>query len=104
MQIFGNNTGFRCYSDACYIGEKAKAPAFSRELKVEDGYFYVNLEEEASATVRLYTLDGKIVRTQQYPPQMDFNEKLDLDGLTSGMYILQCAVGELQVVKKVVVR
>lgn len=99
-----NNTGFRCYSDACYIGEKAKAPAFSRELKVEDGYFYVNLEEEASATVRLYTLDGKIVRTQQYPPQMDFNEKLDLDGLTSGMYILQCAVGELQVVKKVVVR
>lgn len=104
VRTYWEYEGFRCYSDACYIGEKAKAPAFSRELKVEDGYFYVNLEEEASATIRLYTLDGKIVRTQQYPPQMDFNEKLDLDNLTPGMYILQCAVGELQVVKKVVVR
>lgn len=94
---------FRCYSDAL-IYKPSEVPIFSRELKIENGYFYVNLKEEAPATVRLYTMDGKVVRTQNYPPQIDFNEKLNLNGLTPGIYILKCVVGELQIVKKIVVQ
>lgn len=94
--------GFRCYSDVRSV--ELKVSSYSRELKIEDGYFYVNLEEEMPATVVLYTLDGKEVWEQQYAPQKDYNEHLDFKGITSGIYMLKCVVGEQQVVRKIVVR
>lgn len=96
--------GFRCYSDVCVVESELKAPSYSSELKIEDGYFFVNLDEEKSAIVVLYTLEGKEVCKQQYAPQKVYNEHLDFEGITSGTYILKCVVGEQQVVKKIVIR
>lgn len=91
-----------CESERLKFNSAKSAP--SRALRVEKGYFSVNLEEEASAVVALYRLDGKIVKEQHYAPQIDFDEKLDFDGVASGMYIIKCTVGEQQVVRKIMVR
>lgn len=91
-----------CESERLKFNSAKSAP--SRALRVEKGHFSVNLEEEASAVVTLYRLDGKIVKEQHYAPQIDFDEKLDFDGVASGMYIIKCTVGEQQVVRKIVVR
>lgn len=94
--------GFRCYSDVRSV--ELRALSYSRMLKIENGYFFVNLEEEMPATVVLHSLDGKLVWKQQYAPQKDYYEHLDFEGIVSGGYILRCVVGEQQVVRKIVVR
>lgn len=94
--------GFRCYSDVRSV--EVRGLSYSRVLKIEDGYFFVNLEEEMPATVVLHSLDGKLVWKHQYVPQKDYYEHLDFEGIVSGVYILRCVVGEQQVVRKIVVR
>lgn len=96
--------GSKVYCESERLEPNSAKSAPSRALRVEKGHFSVNLEEEASAVVALYRLDGKIVKERHYAPQIDFDERLDFDGVASGMYIIKCTVGEQQVVRKIVVR
>ena len=101
VRTFWDYGDFRCYSEPRDLKKKS-AP--SRRLDIEDGYFCVNLEEAVPATVTLYTLNGELVKEQHYAPRQEYAEKLDFDGISTGLYILKCTVGDMQVVKKFMIR
>ena len=90
-----------CYSEKRYLDSNYIQ---SRELKLGDGTFFVNLEEVASAMVTLHRLDGKIVWEKHYAPQKDYDEILDFGSMVPGIYILKCTIGDQQVVRKFVIR
>lgn len=102
VRTFWDYDSIRCYSDPLTLEERRFVP--SRKLEIEDGYFCVNLEEEVPAMVTLYTINGELVKEQYYAPRREYAEKLDIEGISKGMYILKCTVGDMQVVKKLMIR
>jgi len=101
LRVRWDYDGFKCYSDVAIPSSPSNA---SRSLTIEEGYFYVSLDEETAATVLLLSLDGKLVKESHYTPRLDYCEKLDYNGIAPGMYLVKCMVGMQQVVRKVMIR
>ena len=102
LRVRWDYDGFKCYSDVATPSSPSNAT--SRSLTIDEGYFYVSLDEETSATVQLLSLDGKLVKENHYTPRLDYCEKLDCDGIAPGIYLVRCVVGMQQVVRKMMIR
>lgn len=66
LRVRWDYDGFKCYSDVATPSSPSNAT--SRSLTIDEGYFYVSLDEETSATVQLLSLDGKLVKENHYTP------------------------------------
>lgn len=69
-----------------------------------NGYsFRAEPASPAEAHVTVYSTAGLTVRMLHYPEQSSFDERVDLEGLANGFYIVEVRVGDLRTVKKVIV-
>lgn len=69
-----------------------------------DGYsFRAEPAQPSTATVKVYSSTGMIVRILEYPEQSSFDERIEFGGLATGMYVVEIRTGNLRTVKKVVV-
>lgn len=97
--------GFKCYSDYTIYGKDDNTPSNkSTELSLKNARFSIVMEEDAPASVWVYSLGGEIVKEQHYAAQKEFDEQVDIEGLAPGLYILKCSVGNQQEVEKLMVR
>lgn len=92
---------FICYSNpVSYGGTRVEEGA----LSIKNNYFYASVDIPVSASVTIYSMTGQIVRQIEYPAQTEFAQLIDWNGLTPGIYVMQCVVGEQRVASKVVVK
>ena len=73
-------------------------------MKLVRSHFVAHVDVPASATILVMDARGKVLRQFVYSASTDFDELLDLSGLQSGVYILQCNVGDKHAEEKIVIK
>lgn len=74
-------------ADFCIIGNRLKA----------------EFTETVTLRINVYSLTGTLVKELHYPSSSSFNEVIDLDGLSRGIYVLEACAGDMHIINKVVV-
>lgn len=69
-----------------------------------DGFrFTAELVHESEAKVRIYSMDGALIRTFTYPKSFYFDEMIDYRDMPKGIYVVDINVGKMKTRRKVVV-
>ena len=59
------------------------------------------LPYEMPAVARVISINGEVVRVLEYERSSDFNEKFELSGLKSGLYLIEVQIGDNREVNKI---
>ena len=94
--------GFICCSDTIKFGDTRMEP--SGILTIENNSFYVSLNKEETVTVTIYSVTGTLVKVLTYPAMAGDSEKVYLNDIPKGIYIIHCDIGTHKIVEKIVNR
>lgn len=95
--------------DASVYGTTTRATAglisstSANEVCFNGHSFIVDLPMPLPAFVYIYNMKASMIKFIEYPAQAHYNEVLDMTDLAQGIYIVKICVGDMSIVKKVVV-
>ena len=95
---------FDCYSDTVFHKPATDAVFSKGELNVDYMHFSATVEKPETAVVRIIDSTGRVVQTISYDARTDFDEDIELTGLTTGMYLIRVEVGNLVETKTTLIR
>ena len=97
--------GYVCKSDKVYLDSRAVSDEITEDVIVVDyNGFQASLQAPMSATVRVMTFNGSVVKVMSYDAQAEFDEKFDLDGLNGGFYLVEVCIGNNREVNKIFIK
>ena len=73
-------------------------------MLIRGGRLVANVATPASAVIDIISVSGNTVRRMQLPSSTTFNEKIDFKGLSAGVYIVRCIIGQRHVEQKMVIK
>ena len=88
------------YSDMIQLVKYGKSTKFY----IAGSYLEAHFDEPTSVNISILSTYGTLIRKVYYPPKTDYDEDVNLDGLPSGLYILNCEVGEHRIQQKIVIK
>lgn len=70
-------------------------------ININNYGFTAVLPYEMPAVARVISINGEVVRVLEYERSSDFNEKFELSGLKSGLYLIEVQIGDNREVNKI---
>ena len=98
------------YFDGSYFGDVTRAdmtavsPCLSEEVNIRGSHIDAHFDKPVKVVVSVYSVRGGFIKEQVLGVKKDYNERIVLNGLTPGMYLLHYAIGSQVKVEKVVVK
>ena len=78
--------------------------AQSETLEFVGNSFVVNLSAPAPARLSIYNVNGRLLDRQTFDARCSYDEAIQTDQLTPGVYMVEVIVGQQRIVKKISVR
>ena len=76
----------------------------TRGVRLVRGRIIAHCETATPVNISILATSGAIVRQYALPAKEDFDEELDLEGLSGGLYIIRCVIGDQTVKEKIVIK
>ena len=74
------------------------------EAQMIDNRLIAQVDRPMSGCVSIISMNGKIVRQMRLKDSTSFDECIDLNGLSKGIYLVKCVLGEKVLSNKVIVK
>ena len=99
------DNGYVCKSDKVNSDTRAVSGAVIEDvIEVSHKGFKASLRAPMPANVRVMAFNGTVVKKISYNEQVEFDEKIDLNGLCSGLYLIEVCIGENREVNKIYIK
>lgn len=82
----------------------AVSSGLAEQVDIHGGFIDAHFDKPVKVVVSIYSARGDFMKEQVLGVKKDYNERIVLNGLTPGMYLLHYAVGSQVKVEKVVVK
>ena len=80
------------------------AELLTGEVNVAGNHFVAHFDKPVEVSVSVVSLRGNIVREDHFDVKSDFNERVNLSGLKSGVYLIKYTYGKQVKVERVIVK